>query len=64
MNDIEQLKMIDLENQLKFSREKVKMLKNEVTRLKQLLNGENIIENSLTSHSSAFDHLKSSHKHK
>jgi len=51
---------MDLENQLEFSRENVEILKKEITRLKQLLNGENIIENSLTSHISVFAHLKPS----
>lgn len=51
---------MDLEKQLEFSKEQVKMLKKEITRLKQLLNGENIIENSLSSHSDVFEHLKPS----
>ena len=63
MNDVEQLKMIDLEDQLRFARDKNKELQKEVKRLKMLLNGENVIENSL-SQGDAFDHLKSSYRHK
>ena len=37
MNDIEQLKMIDLEDQLRFARDKNKELQKEVKRLKMLL---------------------------
>ena len=60
MNDIERLKMMDLEDQLRFSRNENKKLKKEVKRLKQLLNGEDIIKNSL----SPFEKLKSSYRNK
>ena len=63
MNDIERLKMLDLEDQLRFARKQNEELREEVKRLKMLLNGESTIENSL-SRSSAFDHLKSSYRHK
>ena len=65
MDDIEHLKMIELEDQLRFARRQNKELKEEVKRLKQLLNGEDVIKNSLGSClSTAFDHLKSSHRDK
>ena len=61
MNDTEQLKMLDLEDQLRFARNQNEELKKEVKRLKMLLNGENVIENSL-SRGTSFDHLKSSYR--
>ena len=63
MNDIEQLKLMELEDQLRFARKQNEELKKEVTRLKMLLNGENVIENSL-SRGTSFDHLKSSYRSK
>ena len=63
MNDVEHLKMLELEDQLKFARNQNKELKEEVKRLKQLLNGEDVIKNSLGPHrSTAFDHLRSSNR--
>ncbi len=64
MNDIERLKMMDLEDQLKFCRNQNKELKDDVKRLKMLLNGENTIENSLSKTTSPFDKLKSSYRNK
>ena len=43
------LKRMDLEDQLKFCRNQNKELKEEVTRLKMLLNGEDVLMNSLPS---------------
>ena len=62
MNDIEQLKVMDLEDQLKFARQDVKRLKKEVNRLTMLLNGEDVIKNSLTT--TPFDKLRSSYRDK
>ncbi len=62
MNDIERLKMMDLEDQLKFARREVKKLKEEVKRLSALLNGEDVIKNSLTT--SPFDKLRSSYRNR
>ncbi len=62
MTDVERLKMLDLQDQLKFARNQVKDLQKEVKRLTMLLNGEDVIKNSLTS--SPFDRLKSSYKRK
>ena len=62
MTDVERLKMLDLQDQLKFARNQVKDLQKEVKRLTMLLNGEDVIKNSLSS--SPFDRLKSSYKRK
>ena len=64
MNDIERLKVMDLEEQLKFARNQVKELKQEIERLKALLNGEDVIKNSLSNSTSPFDKLKSSYRRK
>jgi hypothetical protein len=64
VNDIEQLKNIDLENQLKFARDQNKELRKEIDRLKMLLNGEDVIKNSLSSPTTPFDHLKSSYRNR
>lgn len=47
MNDIEQLKQLDLEDRIKFLEEQNKKLKKEVKRLTMLLNGDDVIQNSL-----------------
>ena len=47
MDDIEHLQRLDLEDQLKFAREEIKRLKKEVQRYIELLNGEDVIKNSL-----------------
>ena len=63
MDDIEHLKLMDLEDRLKFARKQNEELKEEVKRLKQLLNGEDVIKNSLSSGpSTTFDHLRSSNR--
>ena len=62
MTDDEHLRMLELERQLKSAREQVKSLQVEVKRLIMLLNGEDVIMNSLTS--TPFDKLKSSYRHK
>ena len=62
MNDIDHLKMMDLEKQLKFCRGKIKLLEKEVNRLMMLLNGEDVIKNSLTAN--PFEKLKSSYRNK
>ena len=62
MDDTERLQVLDLEDRLRFARGEVKELKKEVKRLKELLNGEDVIMNSLTS--TPFDKLKSSYRHK
>tara|TARA_Y100000310_G_C20129269_1_gene555098 strand:- start:41 stop:289 length:249 start_codon:yes stop_codon:yes gene_type:complete len=78
VNDIEQLNLLDLKDQLKFAREskekevrrlnmRIKELQEEVSRLKLLLNGEDVIKNSLTSSkytTPPFDKLKSSYRTK
>ena len=65
MDDIEHLKMMELEDRLKFARKQNKELKEEVKRLKQLLNGEDVIKNSLSTGSpDTFDHLRSSRRNK
>ena len=62
MTDDEHLNLLELESQLKFARGENKKLKKEITRLKALLNGEDIIKNSLTT--GPFDKLKSSYRYK
>ena len=64
MNDVEHLKMMDLEDQLKFAREKNIELKKEIKRLQEILNGEDVIKNSLSDASCPFNHLKSSYRHR
>ncbi len=58
MTDDERLKIMDLEDQLKFARAEIKKLHKEMKRLKMLLNGEDIIKNSL----GPFEKLKSSYR--
>ena len=63
MNDLDQLKLLDLERKLEFSRCKILELKAEVDRLKMLLNGKDVLNNSLPVRrgcEKAFDKLKSS----
>jgi uncharacterized protein YeeX (DUF496 family) len=48
VNDIEHLKLLDLKNKLRFFQQENKKLKTEVERLTMLLNGEDIIKNSLS----------------
>ena len=63
MDDVEHLKMMELEDRLRFARTQNKELKEEIKRLKQLLNGEDVIKNSLGSGpSTTFDHLRSSNR--
>ena len=50
MNDIEQLKLLDLGELIKFLKKENATLKQEVKRLRELLNGEDIIKNSLGPH--------------
>lgn len=67
MSDIEHLKMMDLEDQLKFCRGKNKDLQKEVNRLTAILNGEDVIMNSLPESkeiTTPFDKLKSSYRNK
>ena len=63
MNDIDKLKILDLEKRLQFSTCKIQELKEEVARLKKLLNGEDVLNNSLPVRKHCeeeFDKLKSS----
>jgi TolA-binding protein len=64
VNDIEQLKMIELESQLRFARGKIEELKGEIERIQGLLNDRDIIKKSLSDEDCPFNHLKSSYKHK
>tara|TARA_Y100000310_G_scaffold327858_1_gene394854 strand:+ start:791 stop:1006 length:216 start_codon:yes stop_codon:yes gene_type:complete len=67
VNDIEHLQKLDLEEQLQFARDKNKELQEEVKRLTMLLNGEDVIKNSLSSKKSSehpFNKLKSSYRHR
>ncbi len=50
MNDIEQLKLLDLGELIKFLKKENATLKQEVKRLRELFNGEDIIKNSLGPH--------------
>ena len=64
MDDIQHLKMMELEDRLRFARKQNEELKAEVTRLKQLLNGEDVIKNSLGSGpNTTFDHLRSTNRY-
>lgn len=67
VNDIEHLKMLDLENQLKFARKENKKLREEVDRLNILLCQSSCHmkydqENTDAETADAFDHLKSSYR--
>ena len=67
MDDVEQLKMMDLEDRLRFARKQNEELQQEVKRLIMLLNGEDVIKNSLSSRkhiTAPFDKLKSSYRNK
>ena len=67
MTDDDHIKMMDLEDQLRFAREENKKLQKEVKRLKMLLNGEDVIKNSLPQSkytTAPFDKLKSSYRTK
>ena len=55
---------MDLEDQLKFAREKNIELKKEIKRLQEILNGEDVLKNSLSDASCPFNHLKSSYRHR
>jgi len=63
MNDIEKDKFIDLENQLTFSRCKIGEQNKEIQRLKLLLEGVDVIKNSIPIRhecNKAFDRLRNS----
>lgn len=63
MTDIEKLKFLDMEKRLNYSECKILELKGEVARLKKLLNGEDVLKNSLPTRyecESEFNKLKSS----
>jgi len=48
VNDITHLKILDLEEKVKFLQTENKKLKKEIKRLTMLLNGEDVIKNSLS----------------
>jgi hypothetical protein len=63
MTDNEKLKFMELENQLKYSRCKIVEQKEEIQRLKLLLDGVDVIKNSIPVRhecNKAFDRLRNS----